>query len=133
MTKQEATKILAVLAAAYPNAYRRMGDDETKGVIALWALQFAKIPADIVFMALNKAISKSEYPPTIAEVKRQLEALSWEALEAIRMHEHTPYLSETALAEYRRIYRVAKEYRFTDAAPSLGDMMATNSNRYLTD
>lgn len=71
MTRDETIKMLAILKAAYPNSYKGMTKDEANGMIAVWTMQFADMPADIVLMALNKLISTSQFPPAISEVKRK--------------------------------------------------------------
>ena len=78
MNRKEAVKILAILTAAYPNAYKHMTPDEANGVVAIWAIQFADVPADIVFMALNKAISGCKFPPSISEIKSRISAIHWD-------------------------------------------------------
>lgn len=79
MTKDEAIKILAILKAAYPNAYKGMTREEATGTIGVWAIQFAKIPYFIVSLAVNRAIGQSSFSPSIYEVKEQLKKLYREA------------------------------------------------------
>lgn len=83
MTKEEAIELMAILKAAYPNSYNNMTKQEAMGVVTVWALQFADMPADIVYMALQKAISTCKFPPSISEVKSKLGSLYWEAWEAM--------------------------------------------------
>lgn len=136
MNDIEATKILAILTAAYPNAYKNMSDDEANGVVAIWTLQFADTPADIVFMALNKAISGCKFPPTISEIKNRISALHWEAYEAIRDHESMAALNGTkvdqaAINKYRRIHEATAEYKVSSMELSLKKMVGSGSLKYL--
>ena len=128
MTAKESAQILAVLTAAYPNAYKNITEQEAAAVALVWASQFADIPYDIVFMALQKAISSCKYPPTICEVKGKLSDLSWEAYEAIEnIHRREKYTTgETdgrRLQEYERIYELTNKYKNRVAEPSLGSML----------
>ena len=59
MTREEAIKVLAILKAAYPNSYRGMTKEEAHGTVAVWAAQFASMPASVVMIAINKKISKN--------------------------------------------------------------------------
>lgn len=125
MNKKEATQVLAILSASYPKYYRNIADDEVQGIISVWALQFANMPADIVLMALNKAISANEhYPPNIAEVKKKIESVYWEAYGAIERNYRLKNLSDAELATYKRICNVTERYKFGKIAePSISDML----------
>lgn len=79
MNKQEAGKILAILKAAYPMAYKDMGNQELLGVVNVWQNQFSDVNAKIVYIALNKCIKKCKFVPTIAEVHEVVEGLYWDA------------------------------------------------------
>ena len=78
MNKKEAAQVLAILKAGYPNHYKNITAEDAQGIVSLWSMQFADMSAEIVFMALNKAISTSKYPPTIAGVKEKLSSVHWE-------------------------------------------------------
>lgn len=128
MTTKESAQILAVLTAAYPNAYKNISDQEAAAVALVWASQFAEIPYDIVFMALQKAISTCKFPPTICEVKGKLSDLSWEAYEAIEnIHRREKYRNGEAdsqqLKEYVRIYELTSKFKNRIAEPTLGSML----------
>lgn len=123
MTKEEALEMLAILKAAYPNSYNGMSKQEALGVVTVWALQFAEFPADIVFMALQKAISASKFPPSVHEVKKELEAVHWEAYEMLRFME----LSEVEQKQYQRIYDVTHSTRAGMFAPPISRMLKMNA------
>lgn len=88
MTREETIKLLSILKAAYPNSYKGMTKEEANGTIAVWSMQFANIPANIVLIALNKLISTSPFPPAISDVKSKLRSLYYEAVEMLREHEY---------------------------------------------
>lgn len=128
MTTKESAQILAVLTAAYPNAYKNISEQEAAAVALVWASQFAEIPYDIVFMALQKAISTCKFPPTICEVKGKLSDLSWEAYEAIEnIHRREKYRNGESdsqqLKEYVRIYELTSKFKNRIAEPALGSML----------
>lgn len=110
MNKKETLQILAVLKAAYPGSYNGMTAEEASGTVAVWMLQFANIPVDIVMMALQKCISNNKYPPTVSEVKDKIQGIHWEAYEAIT-YSQKAFLPEEKLKQYRRIYEATADYK----------------------
>ena len=122
MTKEEALKLMAILKAAYPNSYNGMTKQEALGVVTVWALQFAGVPADVVFMALQKAISANRFPPSVNEVKQKLNAVHWEAYEALN---DNPFLTEKERRAYERIYRASDECRYAKSfEPKISEMLS---------
>lgn len=123
MTKEETVELMAILKAAYPNSYNGMTKQEALGVITVWHLHFAEVPADIVFMALQKAISSSKFPPTISEVKTKLEAVYWEAHEALNAYLVPP--PPNAREAYRRICNATQAYKMSRATEPTVERMLT--------
>lgn len=115
MNKKEAAQVLAILHSSYPNFYKTLTEETAQGVVSVWSLQFSDISADIVLMAINKLISTSKYPPTIAEIKEKLSGLYWEAFEKL----YIPLglnggLTEEESALYHRIYNETERYKNPD-------------------
>ncbi len=110
MTKKEALQILAILKAAYPASYNGMTKEEASGTVSVWAMQFSEMPADIVMMAIHKAIATNKFPPTVADVKEKIKAIHWEASDMVRgiIGESIP---EGLQKEYQRIYDATADYR----------------------
>lgn len=130
MTREETIKMLAILKAAYPSSYKGMTKEEANGTIAIWTMQFADMPADIVLMALNKAISTSQFPPAISEVKKKISHLHWEAYEMISTAKGN--LAKEEIAKYQRIYELTNRMRIsTDLEPKLSEMMNGETRKYL--
>ena len=125
MNRKEALQVLAILKASYPNHYRNLTQEDATGIVSVWALQFANVPADIVLMALNKATSdKEQHPPNIAEVKKKLESVHWEAYEKIERNYRLKNLSAEELATYKRIYEETQRFKFGKGIePSISDML----------
>lgn len=130
MTREETIKMLAILKAAYPSSYKGMTKEEANGTIAVWTMQFADIPADIVLMALNKLISTSQFPPAISEVKKKISTLYWEAYEIVSTAKGE--LPQEEIAKYQRIYDITKRMKIsTDLEPKLTEMMNGETRKYL--
>lgn len=126
MTKKEALQILAILKAAYPSSYNNMTKEEATGTVAVWCMQFTNLPAEIVMVAVHKLISTNKFPPTIAEVKEKIQAIHWEAYDALTDHIITPLLSDEARAQYQRIYDATKEYKMGKLyEPTLTQMLSS--------
>lgn len=132
MTRDETIKMLAILKAAYPNSYKGMTKDEANGMIAVWTMQFADMPADIVLMALNKLISTSQFPPAISEVKKKISSLHWEAYDMIFDKTTVALLQDEEIAKYQRIYEITKRMKInTNLEPTLTEMMNGGTQKYL--
>ena len=125
MNKKEATQVLAILKAAYPNSYKNITADEVQGIVSVWSIQFADMSADIVLMALNKAISTCKYPPSVAEVKEKISSIHWEAYEMMGLYYNYKSLSDEKFAYYKRIYEETQSYKFSSKAePSISNMLS---------
>lgn len=76
MTEVEASKVLAVLKAAYPAAYSKQSDEEIDAVITLWAEMFDE-PYELVGAALKSFISSdvTGFPPSIGQIKGHINKL----------------------------------------------------------
>lgn len=132
MTRDETIKMLAILKAAYPNSYKGMTKDEANGMIAVWTMQFADMPADIVLMALNKLISTSQFPPAISEVKKKISNLHWEAYDMISDKTTAALLQDEEIAKYQRIYEITKRMKInTNLEPTLTEMMNGGTQKCL--
>lgn len=132
MTRKEAAEILAILKAAYPGSYNNMTKQEAMGTVSVWALQFSDISPDIVLMAVQKLISTSKFPPSIAEVKAKLESVHWEAYEKINGSIGGGNLPESERKQYMRIYEETRGYKFAKMAePPIAQMIHGADGRQL--
>lgn len=123
MTTEESIKILAVLAAAYPGRFKAT-PEEASGIATVWAVQFATVPVDVVFLALNKAIADcTEHPPTPGKVKQKLRALYWEANSFLNDYGNKD-LDEETKQKYQRIADLTNKYRCGSLEPELKDMLS---------
>ena len=128
MTREETTKILAILKAAYPNSYKNMSQKEALGTVAVWHMQFADMPADIVMMAVQKCISTSTFTPSISEVKKKISSICWEAYDLMT----DTGLPEQAVQQARRIYEKTRDYKYdTPQEPTLYQMISNTESMKL--
>ena len=124
MTKKEAAAILAILKAAYPNSYKNMTQEEAMGTISVWAVQFDDMPADIVLMAVHKAISSSPFPPAICEVKAKLSTLYWEAYSLTDNRVGNEFVTKQEKEAAERICKATQKYGYSNSLePSLESML----------
>ena len=68
MTKQEVVKLFALISTAYPrsDAFRRATPD----AVEMWAMCLEDIPFEVVQKAFVAHSVNSEFPPSIAEIRR---------------------------------------------------------------
>lgn len=109
MTKKEALQVLAILKAAYPSSYTGT-KEEASGTVAVWCMQFADMPGDIVLLAIHKLISTSKFPPTVAEVKSKIHSLHWESYTALSDGIRYKTITEEQKRSYQRIYDLTEGY-----------------------
>lgn len=132
MTRDEVIKILAIMKAAYPNSYRGMTKDEANGTVSVWATQFAKYPARVVMIAINKIISKNTFPPSIGEVKEEIRGLYWEAWMMLNEHKTHGHLPEKTVAALHEIMEICEPMRTQQTIePTLGELLE-GYNGYLS-
>ena len=132
MTIDEAVKVLAVYTAGYPTRFNKVSVEEAKATAFTWAVQFADIPADIVLMAVNKAISVYKHPPSICEIKEKISSLYWEAYTMLNITQREgEALSPESVEAYRRIYNITKNYKVGKPEPTLNSMIGSSSNYLL--
>ena len=124
MTKDETLRVLAILKAAYPSSYNGMTKREAAGTVAVWSVQFADVPVDIVLMAVQKLISTNKFPPAISEVKNKIGSLHWEAHDMLSTFPSRELLTDKQKMQYQRIYDITRDFKFVKMAePSLHQMI----------
>lgn len=89
MTENETIKVLSIMKAAYPTSFKGMTREDGLGMIRVWQMQFDAIPVELVFEAVNRLIGKNTFPPTVAEVKKELKEIRDDAEEQLWLHERS--------------------------------------------
>lgn len=133
MTREETTKILAVLKAAYPNSYKNMSPKEAQGTVSVWHMQFADMPPEIVLMAVQKCISTSTFTPSISEVKKKISSICWEAYDIMTGNDVQALPAQT-VQKAKWIYEKTREYKYdTPQEPSLYQMIGDGESAKLLE
>lgn len=78
MTREETTKILAVLRGAYPAFYRDITKQEAYSTIDLWESMFDEEPYELVAAAVKAFIAGDSkgFPPSIGQVKERIRQIT---------------------------------------------------------
>ena len=75
MTRTETIAILKILKLTYPTVYKDYTKEQGNELIALWQMMFSEEPAQLVTEAVKSVIVTSEYPPTIAHIKKAIKTM----------------------------------------------------------
>lgn len=105
MNKDETTKILAIIKAAYPNSFKNMTAADARATVNVWQTAFIDIPADVVLIAVYKTISVSEFPPTVAAIRNKFRSIYLESFAALNDSEN-----EKESAKFARICQILFPY-----------------------
>ena len=78
MTRDDTTKILAVLRGAYPAFYRDITKQEAYSTIDLWESMFDEEPYELVAAAVKAFIAGDSkgFPPSIGQVKERIRQIT---------------------------------------------------------
>lgn len=80
MNREETLKFLAVVKVAYPMAYKDMDKDSKLATVHMWQATFTDIPYVVMSMALEHFRKVSTFPPTVADMYRELRDLHYTAI-----------------------------------------------------
>ncbi len=80
MTREEAIKFLALIKVAYPTAFKDMDKESKLATVNMWQNTFPNIPFRIMEFAFDHFRRVSTYPPTVAEMFKELNQLYYRAL-----------------------------------------------------
>lgn len=72
MSRDNIIAILGILKTAYPRFYANMTKSEAEETIALWQEMFKDTDIRILTIAVKRLITHLEFPPTIADVKKEI-------------------------------------------------------------
>lgn len=76
MNREHTIAILGILKTAYPRFYANMKKQEAEDTIALWQEMFNDTDPMIVTIAVKSLIAHLEFPPTIADVKKEISKMN---------------------------------------------------------
>lgn len=106
MTFEQAAELLAIMKAAFPNAYKGMSLKDAETVCKMWATQFSQIEGNLVMLAVKRLIKTCTFAPSIAEVRNELKNIYEEAKGALMFQNLESLYSEEMLRKLK--YIVAK-------------------------
>ena len=72
MSRDNIIAILGILKTAYPKFYKEMKKTEAEETISLWQEMFSDTDIRILTIAVKRLITHFEFPPTIADVKKEI-------------------------------------------------------------
>lgn len=72
MSRDNIIAILGILKTAYPRFYANMTKNEAEETIALWQEMFKDTDIRLLTMSVKRLITHFEYPPTIADIKKEI-------------------------------------------------------------
>lgn len=75
MTKENTVELLTMLRLAYPRFYANITKQDAQATLELWYSMFKEEDNDVVKAATKTLISSLEFPPTIADVKKEIDKL----------------------------------------------------------
>lgn len=117
MNKQEATKLLALIKVAYPNAYRDMDEVSKKATVNMWQMSFHDVPYPIMEQAFGHFRMVSKFPPTVAEMVEELKRIYLEATEGAFACKFMG--DQQRLEQYRLVMAYTERYKANDGYAGL--------------
>ena len=72
MNRQEISKLILILKASYPYAFKDMTNEEVESMVSLYQEMFKECTYKEVSSAIKDIINTSEYMPTIATIKSKI-------------------------------------------------------------
>ena len=76
MDKRETARIMAIIYEAYHFFYKDSSDQKAATAINLWHNMFQSESYELVEAAVYAHIAKSEHPPTVAHIKKEINFLA---------------------------------------------------------
>ena len=85
MNKQEVNNLLALLKVNYSYAFKAMSRDEKVLMLNSWTFALQDLDADIVTLAVMKLLTVSKWVPTVAEIRKKVQAMYFEAMNDLQV------------------------------------------------
>lgn len=83
MSRDNIIAILGILKTAYPRFYANMTKAEAEETIALWQEMFNDTDIRVLTIAVKRLITHLEFPPTIADVKKEIIKITTPSVDTI--------------------------------------------------
>lgn len=104
MTQQETIMILGICRASYPNFYKGMTKNELQGIVDLWCEMFENDDINIVKLAVKELIQTLQYPPTIADVKQKIYAITSNEKDATELWDELQNAIKDGIYHSKEVY-----------------------------
>ncbi len=127
MSRDNIIAILGILKTAYPRFYANMTKSEAEETIALWQEMFKDTDIRVLTIAVKRLITHLEFPPTIADVKKEIVKITtkqesnidyWQ--EAFKMMSNANYMQKEEFDTYSDVCK--KFFGNVDNLRSYGTM-----------
>ena len=133
MTRKETIAILAIMRSTYPRFYpTTQSNEEVNTTIDVWSEMFENDDLDIVKLAIKNLINRLEFPPTIADVRKEIDKISAVATKTLTAEEEWEAIRHAvknsiyyAKEQYESLPSVAK--RFVGSPAQLRDWAMSES------
>ena len=80
MTMQETSVLLGILKTAYPRFYTDITPETLGETVELWHAMLSDVTLELARPALFRLIATSKFPPSIAEMRKSVADIKYEAL-----------------------------------------------------
>ena len=127
MSRDNIIAILGILKTAYPRFYANMAKNQAEETIALWQEMFKDTDIRVLTIAVKRLITHLEFPPTIADVKKEIVKITtkqesnidyWQ--EAFKMMSNANYMQKEEFDTYSDVCK--KFFGNVDNLRSYGTM-----------
>jgi hypothetical protein len=127
LSRDNIIAILGILKTAYPRFYANMAKNQAEETIALWQEMFSDTDIRILTIAVKRLIAHLEFPPTIADVKKEIVKITtkqesnidyWQ--EAFKMMSNANYMQKEEFDTYSDVCK--KFFGNVDNLRSYGTM-----------
>lgn len=120
MNRTEAIKFLAMVKVAYPNSYKDMDRESKQATVNMWQMSFPNTPFAIVSMAFDNFRRRSTFPPTVAEINKELASLYYKAMEEANTHKWLG--NEDGFSKCRYIMQCTVEFKENKTRINYGEI-----------
>ncbi len=134
MTKAEVNQLMAIVKVNWPNAFKGLSNNEKKLAFASWFLALKDIPVEAASLAIVKLVATSVWPPTVAEIRKKVQSLYYEASSVGRNFPFEKEVDPVVLAAADRICLQTCAIRGdTIPEPSIETLLSVNDSMNLLE
>ena len=133
MTRDDATKLLALIKVAYPSSYKDMDRDFANATVNMWQSTFPNVPYEVMETAFNQFRKKSKFPPTVADMYEELKGLYYSALQtALTTKDTRTKASAMCIMKHTRTFMDGTEQELINYG-AVTQLMGSDENRMMIE